>query len=48
MLGDTAYNDGVVGIALGGALEVEALVAQGCRPVGRPAPGLHQRLLLAT
>lgn len=35
-LGDGVAQHGVAGIALHGALEVETLVAQGCRPVGQP------------
>ncbi len=32
----TIYNAGMVGVALSGALEVETVVSQGCRPIGRP------------
>jgi small ligand-binding sensory domain FIST len=35
-LGDDVYHDGVVGIALLGDVEVDAIVAQGCRPIGTP------------
>ena len=35
-LGDTVYRSGVVGIALGGNVAVETIVAQGCRPIGDP------------
>jgi small ligand-binding sensory domain FIST len=30
------HNDGVVGVALSGNVVVEAIVAQGCRPIGEP------------
>jgi small ligand-binding sensory domain FIST len=33
---DEVRRDGVVGVALAGSVAVEALVSQGCRPVGRP------------
>lgn len=33
-LGDRALHRGVVGVALYGGLEVDTIVAQGCRPVG--------------
>lgn len=32
----TLYDDGAVGVALQGAVTVETVVAQGCRPVGAP------------
>ncbi len=35
-LGDALYRGGLVGVALGGALELDAIVAQGCRPVAQP------------
>lgn len=35
-LGSEVHREGVVGVALSGDLEVEAVVAQGCRPVGAP------------
>jgi len=35
-LGDEVYRSGVVGVALSGDIEVETIVAQGCRPVGQP------------
>jgi small ligand-binding sensory domain FIST len=35
-LGDTVYRSGVVGIALTGNVEVDTVVAQGCRPIGEP------------
>lgn len=30
------YQDGVVGVALSGAIVLETIVAQGCRPIGQP------------
>lgn len=30
------YHQGTVGIALSGNIEIEAIVAQGCRPIGQP------------
>ncbi len=30
------YQKGTVGLALSGAIQVEAVVAQGCRPIGKP------------
>jgi small ligand-binding sensory domain FIST len=35
-LGDRAYRGGVVAVALSGDIEVEPVVAQGCRPIGQP------------
>ncbi len=35
-LGDEVYRGGLVGVALRGDLVVEAIVAQGCRPIGQP------------
>jgi small ligand-binding sensory domain FIST len=35
-LGDEVFRSGVVGVALSGNLRVETIVAQGCRPIGRP------------
>lgn len=35
-LGDRVYRAGLVGIALSGNLELDAVVAQGCRPIGQP------------
>jgi small ligand-binding sensory domain FIST len=35
-LGDTVHRAGAVGIALTGDVELDTLVAQGCRPVGTP------------
>lgn len=34
--GDTVRRDGVVGVALRGALRIDTVVAQGCRPIGQP------------
>ena len=33
---DAVHVDGLVGVSLSGALEVETVVSQGCRPIGRP------------
>jgi len=35
-LGDTVYRSGAVGVALSGNVEVDTIVAQGCRPIGDP------------
>ena len=35
-LDDAVFPDGAVGLALGGDIEVDAIVAQGCRPIGSP------------
>src|SRR5712664_3326626 len=35
-LRDEVFRSGIVGIALSGNLRVETIVAQGCRPIGRP------------
>jgi small ligand-binding sensory domain FIST len=35
-LGDTVYRSGAVGVALTGNVEVDTIVAQGCRPIGDP------------
>lgn len=35
-LGEEVHRSGVIGIALRGALEVQQIVAQGCRPIGTP------------
>lgn len=35
-LGGAARRSGVVGVALSGALAVDSIVAQGCRPIGEP------------
>lgn len=36
LFNDKVLNNGAVGVALTGALEVDIIVSQGCRPVGRP------------
>jgi len=36
-INDRVVRSGAVGLALAGNLRVEAVVAQGCRPIGRPA-----------
>lgn len=33
---DAIYSDGMVGLSLSGPLEVETVVSQGCRPIGKP------------
>jgi small ligand-binding sensory domain FIST len=33
---DRLYDDGLVGISLSGAVDVQTVVSQGCRPIGRP------------
>lgn len=35
-LGDKFHNSGLVGLALSGNVEMDTIVAQGCRPIGRP------------
>lgn len=35
-LGDEIYRSGTVGFALSGDVEVDTIVAQGCRPIGSP------------
>lgn len=35
-LGDAVYRSGAVGVALSGNVEVDTVVAQGCRPIGEP------------
>lgn len=35
-LGDAVYRSGAVGVALAGNIEVDTVVAQGCRPIGEP------------
>ena len=35
-LGDKIYSNGLIGIALSGNIEVDTIVAQGCRPIGQP------------
>ena len=35
-LGDKIYSNGLIGIALSGDIEVDTIVAQGCRPIGEP------------
>lgn len=35
-LGDTVYRSGAVGVAMHGNIEVDTIVAQGCRPIGQP------------
>lgn len=35
-LADKIYDNGLIGIALSGDIEVDTIVAQGCRPIGEP------------
>ena len=35
-LNRTCYRSGVIGVALSGAIAIDTIVAQGCRPIGRP------------
>lgn len=35
-LGDKVYSQGLIGVALSGNIELDSIVAQGCRPIGRP------------
>lgn len=35
-LGDKIHHLGLVGVALSGNIELETIVAQGCRPIGKP------------
>lgn len=35
-LGPVLHREGLVGVALSGDVDVEAIVAQGCRPIGEP------------
>lgn len=34
--GDRTVSEGVVGLALSGNIQLDAIVAQGCRPIGKP------------
>lgn len=36
LLNDQVFDEGAVGIGFGGAVRIETVVSQGCRPVGRP------------
>lgn len=36
LLNDEVLDDGLVGVSLSGALDVQTLVSQGCRPIGQP------------
>ncbi len=36
LLGTTVHRHGAVGVAMAGNVALDALVAQGCRPIGRP------------
>ncbi len=48
LLGDAALLDGAVGVALTGDVRIETVVAQGCRPIGRPLQitRCHENLLI--
>src|SRR5262249_6433384 len=35
--GENVHRDGVVGVAFTGNVQIDTLVAQGCRPVGEPS-----------
>jgi len=35
-LADKIYDNGLIGIALSGDIELDTIVAQGCRPIGKP------------
>ncbi|MBI3804500.1 MAG: FIST C-terminal domain-containing protein [Nitrospirae bacterium] len=37
-LNRTVYRSGLVGVALSGNVEIDTIVAQGCRPIGTPLP----------
>jgi len=36
LLDDQLHNSGMIGVALSGALSVDTIVSQGCRPIGAP------------
>jgi small ligand-binding sensory domain FIST len=36
LLDGQVFDDGAVGVALGGPIAIRSLVSQGCRPIGRP------------
>jgi small ligand-binding sensory domain FIST len=48
LLGDAARPAGAVGVALTGDVRIDTVVAQGCRPIGRPLQitRCHENLLL--
>ncbi|CCQ90826.1 conserved hypothetical protein [Nitrospina gracilis 3/211] len=35
-IGDRMYNNGLIGVALSGNIQLDTIVAQGCRPIGQP------------
>lgn len=49
LLNDEVMLEGAVGIALSGRLEVDVVVSQGCRPIGRPfrVTRAHQNFILS-
>jgi len=46
-LNENAYNEGVIVLALSGNIELDAIVAQGCRPIGDPmfVTAVHENLI---
>ncbi len=40
-LGSAVFSEGAVGVALSGNIDVDTIVAQGCRPIGVPMPITH-------
>jgi small ligand-binding sensory domain FIST len=46
-LNDRAYNSGVIVLTLTGNIELDAIVAQGCRPIGDPmfVTAVHENLI---
>jgi small ligand-binding sensory domain FIST len=36
LLNDDLFDDGFVGVSLSGAIDVQTVVSQGCRPIGQP------------
>ena len=48
ILNDRQISSGVAGVALSGEIEIEIIVSQGCRPIGRPfsVTSAHRNLIL--
>jgi small ligand-binding sensory domain FIST len=46
-LGDRVYHSGAITLALTGDIQVDAIVSQGCRPIGEPmfVTGAHENLI---